>query len=100
MPNQLSMFRKTLSVLVIILTFSGLSVQKVNATDVIIPEKANFHLYLLVGQSNMAGRGKVEDQDLLENLISGICTLYDSWSLLPEAIISYAPILELEFSSR
>ncbi len=27
------------------------------------PEKEKFHLYLLVGQSNMAGRGKVEAQD-------------------------------------
>ena len=29
--------------------------------------KENFHLYLLAGQSNMAGRGKVEDQDKVEN---------------------------------
>ena len=28
-----------------------------------LPEKENFHLYLLIGQSNMAGRGKVEEQD-------------------------------------
>ena len=28
-----------------------------------LPEKANFHLFLLVGQSNMAGRGIVEDED-------------------------------------
>jgi hypothetical protein len=28
-----------------------------------LPPKENFHLYLLVGQSNMAGRGKVEEQD-------------------------------------
>ena len=27
------------------------------------PSKEKFHLFLLVGQSNMAGRGKVEDQD-------------------------------------
>lgn len=28
-----------------------------------IPKKENFHIYLLVGQSNMAGRGKVNDAD-------------------------------------
>ena len=28
-----------------------------------LPSKEKFHLYLLVGQSNMAGRGKVEPQD-------------------------------------
>ena len=28
-----------------------------------LPSKDKFHLYLLVGQSNMAGRGKVEDED-------------------------------------
>ena len=28
-----------------------------------LPAKKNFHLYLLAGQSNMAGRGKVEEQD-------------------------------------
>ncbi|MBC8357284.1 MAG: sialate O-acetylesterase [Planctomycetes bacterium] len=28
-----------------------------------LPRKENFHLFLLVGQSNMAGRGKVGDED-------------------------------------
>jgi hypothetical protein len=28
-----------------------------------LPDKEKFHLFLLVGQSNMAGRGKVEQQD-------------------------------------
>lgn len=32
--------------------------------DVVIPkDKESFHLVLLIGQSNMAGRGKVEEQD-------------------------------------
>ena len=31
--------------------------------DVRLPAKEQFHLFLLVGQSNMAGRGKVEQQD-------------------------------------
>lgn len=32
--------------------------------SVALPEKEKFHLFLLVGQSNMAGRGKVAEQDL------------------------------------
>lgn len=33
------------------------------AEPVTLPAKEKFHLFLLVGQSNMAGRGVVEDQD-------------------------------------
>lgn len=34
------------------------------ATNAVIPpKKENFHLFLLVGQSNMAGRGHVEEED-------------------------------------
>lgn len=33
------------------------------AQETTLPEKHHFYLYLLVGQSNMAGRGTVEDQD-------------------------------------
>lgn len=36
---------------------------QVSAQDSALPGKANFHLFLLVGQSNMAGRGVVEEQD-------------------------------------
>ena len=35
----------------------------VNAPEVVLPSKDRFHLFLLVGQSNMAGRGKIEPQD-------------------------------------
>jgi len=37
-----------------------------------LPEKENFHLFLLAGQSNMAGRGEVEAQDreLVERVYS------------------------------
>ena len=31
--------------------------------NVQLPEKKNFHLFLLVGQSNMAGRGAVSAED-------------------------------------
>ncbi|MCA9248971.1 MAG: sialate O-acetylesterase [Planctomycetales bacterium] len=33
------------------------------APGVQLPAKENFHLFVLAGQSNMAGRGKVEDED-------------------------------------
>src|SRR5262245_12054013 len=33
------------------------------ADPVQLPAKEKFHLYLLIGQSNMAGRGAVEEQD-------------------------------------
>lgn len=35
----------------------------INAQDTILPNNDRFHLFLLIGQSNMAGRGKVEQQD-------------------------------------
>jgi len=34
-----------------------------NSTAASLPPKQKFHLFLLVGQSNMAGRGKIADQD-------------------------------------
>lgn len=46
----------------LLLGFCSLSVA--NADDAVkLPTKERFHLYLLIGQSNMAGRGKVEDVD-------------------------------------
>lgn len=38
-----------------------------NAADSALPAKDKFHLFLLVGQSNMAGRGVVEEQDKVVN---------------------------------
>ncbi len=47
-----------------LLSFAILLQRSVQAEEVAVPEqKENFHLYLLVGQSNMAGRGKVTEQD-------------------------------------
>ncbi len=37
------------------------------AEDAPLPSKDKFHLFLLVGQSNMAGRGVVEAQDVMVN---------------------------------
>lgn len=44
--------------------FSALSFfNTVSAQEAALPPKEQFHLFLLTGQSNMAGRGVVEDQD-------------------------------------
>lgn len=40
--------------------FFGIAVR---GEEVVLPDKAEFHLFLLVGQSNMAGRGIVEEVD-------------------------------------
>lgn len=45
------------------LTVSAASFVRADEPEITLPEKENFHLYLLIGQSNMAGRGKVEEVD-------------------------------------
>ncbi len=42
-------------------SLSPVSAEEVNS----LPDQDSFHLYLLVGQSNMAGRGTVEEEDRL-----------------------------------
>ena len=42
---------------------AALAADTPQATAVTLPAKEQFHLFLLVGQSNMAGRGTVEPQD-------------------------------------
>src|ERR1700733_9583755 len=41
----------------------GSNSQAQEVSHVEIPMKENFHLFLLVGQSNMAGRGDIEAED-------------------------------------
>ncbi len=43
------------------------------------PEQEKFHLFLLVGQSNMAGRGKVSAEDTVENPRVLMLTKQDQW---------------------
>lgn len=51
-------------ILVTLLLFSIASIVRAeDATEVKLPSKEKFHLFLLVGQSNMAGRGTVADED-------------------------------------
>jgi pimeloyl-ACP methyl ester carboxylesterase len=55
-----SMVRLSLAVVVIALSSSLLSAAE---REIKLPAKEQFHLYLLIGQSNMAGRGAIEEQD-------------------------------------
>lgn len=46
------------------LTICGVAVQQTAAEEPArLPSRENFHLYLLIGQSNMAGRGRMKPED-------------------------------------
>lgn len=49
--------------LILCYLLGGLLTHAGESGSIELPKKENFHLYLLVGQSNMAGRGVVEAQD-------------------------------------
>ncbi len=53
--------RWALLVGIVVLSLTGASADE--PKQVAKPERSKFHLYLLIGQSNMAGRGAVEEQD-------------------------------------
>jgi hypothetical protein len=47
--------------------FCAVFLSTITFADDVLPElpgKENFHVFLLAGQSNMAGRGEVTDEDL------------------------------------
>ncbi len=52
---------------IVTLLLGGLALPAPAADAVTLPAKEKFHLFLLVGQSNMAGRGKVEPEDQVPN---------------------------------
>ena len=60
----------------------------------IIPpaHKNKFHLYLLIGQSNMAGRGIVEAQDTLQNCRILSLDKYGNWDAAKEPLHFDTPI--------
>lgn len=62
MTSSLLHFLKTTALA--LFTLFGLASPVVNAVEPApLPAKKSFHLYLLIGQSNMAGRGAIEEQD-------------------------------------
>ena len=54
--------KQALLLCVVTILLSSFSVIDLSAAEA-LPAKEKFHLYLLVGQSNMAGRGTVSDED-------------------------------------
>jgi hypothetical protein len=58
-----------------------------------LPDPANLELYLLMGQSNMAGRGKVEDQDRTPHPRVIVFTLSNQWEVAVEPITRDKPKL-------
>ncbi|MEX2213010.1 MAG: sialate O-acetylesterase [Phycisphaeraceae bacterium] len=65
MPHRLSVAVPALITWLAILCFAAASSSAAEKGDdaPALPKKENFHLFLLAGQSNMAGRGVVEAQD-------------------------------------
>ena len=55
---------KVYPIIVVAIIFASCGVKK-NLTQSKKTQKANFHIYLLMGQSNMAGRGRVQSIDTL-----------------------------------
>lgn len=51
-----------------------------------IVSKKQFHLYLLAGQSNMAGRGKVETEDTTRHPRVWVLTKNNDWQLATEPL--------------
>jgi hypothetical protein len=56
-----------------------------NAAQPNVPKK-KFHLYLLAVQSNMAGRGVVEDQDRIKNPRIWVLTKNNTWELASDPL--------------
>ena len=57
----------------------------------ILPSKENLWVFLMAGQSNMAGRGKIETQDLITN--KRIITINENnhWIVAGEPLHFYQP---------
>jgi hypothetical protein len=52
---------RLLSIFLLLCALGGAAWRRGPALDVTLPAKEQFHVYLLFGQSNMAGRGKLDD---------------------------------------
>jgi hypothetical protein len=60
-PTMIHRFRALAALVALSFTFTTVGARAEDAVK--LPPKDRFHLFLLVGQSNMAGRGKVEPAD-------------------------------------
>ena len=68
---------KHITALIITICFFCLFCGKKNSIR--LPEKENFHLFLLAGQSNMAGRGIVEEEDKVPHKRVLTLDKYEKW---------------------
>jgi Carbohydrate esterase, sialic acid-specific acetylesterase len=63
LPNEPTLMKKLRCPSILIAVLLGIASSISAADPVKLPAKEQFHLYLLVGQSNMAGRGTVGEED-------------------------------------
>lgn len=78
--------------LAVALSLSALAAEpKAPAQPVKLPPKRKFHLYLLMGQSNMAGRGKIEPEDKTPNPRVLTFTTAGQWEVAVEPITHDKP---------
>lgn len=63
-----------------VLLLASLPIAVAAAEPVTPPAKEKFHLYLLIGQSNMAGRGAIEDQDKVPHPRVLMLTKENDWA--------------------
>ena len=71
--------RRLFAASLLLLSLSSISLAE-EAVAVKLPPKENFHLFLLVGQSNMAGRGKITDEDRQPHPRVLTLTKADQWA--------------------
>jgi hypothetical protein len=84
MENSTVMIARHLAIC-FLLFFS--SAMQVSAEEVVVPENPQqFHLFLLVGQSNMAGRGAIEDQDKQTNPRVLMLNKENEWALAKDPL--------------
>lgn len=83
----MNLILKTLSAICLIsiaMTTKGETTNSVVTT--VIPKKEKLHLYLLMGQSNMAGRGVIEEVDKTSHPRVLVLTTNNTWELAVEPI--------------
>ena len=71
-------------VFVFLLAMTSMLLQNAIAQPIV--SKKQFHLYLLAGQSNMAGRGKVETEDTTRHPRVWVLTKNNDWQLAAEPL--------------
>lgn len=71
---------QSLSILAALTVLVSTTLARAGESPVKLPGKEKFHLYLLIGQSNMAGRGVVEEQDKVPHPRVVMFTKEQTWA--------------------